>query len=88
MSIAFACKRFPVLKSAGIKSVIHGPSTFAPDGNPLIGPVPGLRNYWAACGVMAGFSQSGGIGLMLAQWMIQGEPDRDIMAMDVARFGS
>lgn len=87
-SIEFAYKRFPVLAEAGVKSVIHGPFTFAPDGNPLVGPVPGLRNYWSACGVMAGFSQGGGVGLMLAQWMIEGEPERDVMAMDVARFGS
>ncbi len=86
-SIAFAFKRFPVLERAGIKSVIHGPFTFAPDGNPLVGPVPGLRNYWSACGVMAGFSQGGGVGLSLAQWMIEGEAERDVMAMDVARFG-
>ncbi|MGB7317938.1 MAG: FAD-dependent oxidoreductase [Planktotalea sp.] len=86
-SIAFAYKRFPVLETAGIKSVIHGPFTFAPDGNPLVGPVPGLRNYWSACGVMAGFSQGGGVGLMLAQWMIEGETERDTFAMDVARFG-
>ena len=87
-SIDFAYKRFPVLASAGVKSVIHGPFTFAPDGNPLVGPVPGVRNYWTACGVMAGFSQGGGVGLTLAQWMIEGEPERDVMAMDVARFGS
>ncbi|MDE0984313.1 MAG: FAD-dependent oxidoreductase [Yoonia sp.] len=86
-SIAFAFNRFPVLERAGIKSVIHGPFTFAPDGNPLVGPVPGLRNYWSACGVMAGFSQGGGVGLMLAQWMIEGECERDVTAMDVARFG-
>ncbi|WP_424986857.1 GcvT family protein [Microbulbifer sp. S227A] len=86
-SIEFAYKRFPVLASAGVKSVIHGPFTFAPDGNPLVGPVPGLRNYWSACGVMAGFSQGGGVGLTLAQWMIEGEPERDVFAMDVARFG-
>lgn len=86
-SIAFAFKRFPVLERAGIKSVVHGPFTFAPDGNPLVGPVPGLRNYWSACGVMAGFSQGGGVGLSLAQWMIEGEAERDVMAMDVARFG-
>ncbi len=86
-SIAFAYKRFPVLETAGIKSVIHGPFTFAPDGNPLVGPVPGMRNYWSACGVMAGFSQGGGVGLMLAQWMIEGETERDTFAMDVARFG-
>ncbi|WP_170608189.1 GcvT family protein [Ruegeria arenilitoris] len=86
-SIEFAYRRFPVLAKAGIKSVIHGPFTFAPDGNPLVGPVPGMRNYWSACGVMAGFSQGGGVGLTLAQWMIEGEPERDVFAMDVARFG-
>ncbi|AGI68019.1 dimethylglycine dehydrogenase [Octadecabacter antarcticus 307] len=87
-SIEFAYKRFPVLERAGVKSVVHGPFTFAPDGNPLVGPIPGLRGYWSACGVMAGFSQGGGVGLTLAQWMIDGEPDRDVTAMDVARFGS
>ena len=86
-SIAFAYRRFPALERAGVKSVIHGPFTFAPDGNPLVGPVPGLRNYWSACGVMAGFSQGGGVGLMLAQWMIEGECERDVSAMDVARYG-
>ncbi|MCP5074625.1 MAG: FAD-dependent oxidoreductase [Rhodobacteraceae bacterium] len=86
-SVAFAYKRFPVLESAGVKSVIHGPFTFAPDGNPLVGPIPGLRNYWSACGVMAGFSQGGGVGLSLAQWMIEGEAERDVYALDVARFG-
>lgn len=86
-SINFAYNRFPDLAQAGVKNVIHGPFTFAPDGNPLVGPVPGMRNYWSACGVMAGFSQGGGVGLMLAQWMIEGEPERDVMAMDVARFG-
>jgi dimethylglycine dehydrogenase len=86
-SIDFAYKRFPVLERAGVKSVIHGPFTFAPDGNPLVGPIPGLRGYWSACGVMAGFSQGGGVGLMLAQWMVEGECERDTAAMDVARFG-
>ena len=87
-SIAFAYKRFPTLESAGVKSVIHGPFTFAPDGNPLVGPVPGMRNYWSACAVMAGFSQGGGVGLTLAQWMVEGEPERNVFAMDCARFGS
>lgn len=87
-SIEFAYKRFPVLERAGIKSVIHGPFTFAPDGNPLVGPVPGLRNYWSACGVMAGFSQGGGVGLTLAQWMIEGEAERDVTGLDVGRFGT
>ncbi|APX14586.1 glycine cleavage system protein T [Phaeobacter inhibens] len=86
-SIAFAYNRFPALERAGVKSVIHGPFTFAPDGNPLVGPVPGMRNYWSACAVMAGFSQGGGVGLMLAQWMVEGECERDTFAMDTARFG-
>ncbi|WP_050927805.1 GcvT family protein [Aestuariivita boseongensis] len=86
-SVDFAYKRFPVLEKAGVKSVIHGPFTFAPDGNPLVGPIPGKPGLWSACGVMAGFSQGGGVGLMLAQWMIDGECDRDVTAMDVARYG-
>ena len=81
-------RRFPTLSAAGIRRVVNGPFTFTPDGNPLVGPVPGVRNYWAACGVMAGFAQAGGVGLALSQWMTQGEPDSDIYAMDVARFGA
>jgi dimethylglycine dehydrogenase len=80
-------KRFPSLSRAGLRRVVNGPFTFTPDGNPLLGPVPGLRNYWVACGVMAGFSQGGGVGLALSQWMIRGEPDAEVFAMDVARFG-
>ena len=86
-SLEFAFKRFPVLAKAGIKKVINGPFTFAPDGNPLVGPVPGLTNYWTAVAVMAGFSQGGGVGLTLAEWMVEGEPSRNVFAMDVARFG-
>ncbi|SPH17862.1 4-methylaminobutanoate oxidase (formaldehyde-forming) [Defluviimonas aquaemixtae] len=86
-SVNFAYRRFPVLECSGVKSVIHGPFTFAPDGNPLIGPVPGLRNYWSACAVMAGFSQGGGMGKSLAEWMIHGETDCDPRGFDVARFG-
>ena len=87
-SIEFAYKRFPALERVGVKSVIHGPFTFAPDGNPLIGPVQGLRNYWSACAVMAGFSQGGGMGLSLAQWIIHGEVERDPRGFDVSRFGN
>ena len=87
-SIEFSYRRFPALQRAGVKRVIHGPFTFAPDGNPLIGPVQGLRNYWSACAVMAGFSQGGGMGLALAQWMITGEVERDPRGFDVSRFGT
>jgi dimethylglycine dehydrogenase len=85
--LEMAYHRYPCLERAGIKSVINGPFTFAPDGNPLVGPVPGLPGYWTACAVMAGFSQGGGVGLTLAEWMVEGEPSRDVFAMDVARFG-
>lgn len=87
-AVEFAYRRYPVLERAGIKRVINGPFTFAPDGNPLVGPVPGLVNYWSACAVMAGFSQGGGVGLSLAEWMVHGETSRDVFAMDVARFGN
>jgi dimethylglycine dehydrogenase len=80
-------ERIPALADAGIKNMINGPFTFGPDGNPMIGPVPGMRNYWAAVGVMAGFCQAGGVGKCLAEWMIDGEPEIDVWAMDIARFG-
>ena len=86
-ALDIAYRRYPVLEQAGIKRIINGPFTFAPDGNPLVGPVPGLKNFWSACAVMAGFSQGGGVGLTLAEWMVDGEPSRDVFAMDVARFG-
>jgi dimethylglycine dehydrogenase len=86
-SLEVGFEHFPRLASAGIKKVVNGPFTFAPDGNPLVGPVRGLRNYWVACGVMAGFSQGGGVGLALSHWMVDGDPGADIWGMDVARYG-
>ena len=80
-------ERIPAIGEAGIKDMINGPFTFGPDGNPMIGPVPGMRNYWVAVGVMAGFCQGGGVGKTMAEWMIDGEPSIDVWAMDVARFG-
>jgi dimethylglycine dehydrogenase len=85
LEVGFA--HFPALGAAGIKKVVNGPFTFAPDGNPLIGPIKGLKNFWVACGVMAGFSQGGGVGLALSRWMVDGDPGADIWGMDVARYG-
>lgn len=79
-------ERFPELETTGIKKWVNGAFTFAPDGNPLVGPV-GPRGYWVACGVMAGFSQGGGVGKSLAEWIINGAPEADIYGMDIARFG-
>jgi dimethylglycine dehydrogenase len=85
--LALGFERIPALERAGIKNFVNGPFTFGPDGNPLIGPVPGMRNYWVAVGVMAGFCQGGGVGMCMAEWMMDGEPSIDVWAMDVARFG-
>ena len=85
--LALAFERIPSLQNAGIKDTINGPFVFSPDGNPMIGPVPGMKNYWTAVGVMAGFCQAGGVGKTLAEWMIEGEPSIDVWAMDIARFG-
>ncbi len=80
-------RHFPAFNNAGIKTIINGPFTFSPDGNPLVGPVRGMTNFWSACAVMAGFSQGGGVGLALAQWIINGDPGFDVFAMDVCRYG-
>lgn len=86
--LELAHRRFPVLAETGIRRWVCGPFTCTPDGNPLVGPVDGLTGYWAACGVFAGFSQCAGVGLVLANWMIDGEPGLDAHGMDVARFGA
>ncbi len=86
-SLEVGFKHFPAFEKAGIRRIVNGPFTFAPDGNPLVGPVQGVPNFWCACGVMAGFSQGGGVGLALSQWMVNGDPGYDIFGMDVARFG-
>jgi len=82
-----AVELMPCLAEAGIKRIINGPMIFSPDLGPLIGPHPALQNYFCANGVMAGFNQGAGIGRVLAEWIIQGEPDIDIFCWDVARFG-
>ena len=79
--------RYPALQTVGVKKWVNGAFTFSPDGNPLVGPVPGIHNYWLACGVMAGFLQGGGVGKTLAEWMIHGEPEADAWPMDIARYG-
>ncbi len=86
-SLEIAFRHFPTFAESGIRQTINGPFTFAPDGNPLVGPVQGLTNFWTACAVMAGFSQGGGVGLALANWMVDGDPGHDIFGMDVARYG-
>ena len=85
--ITLGFQRYPCLQEVGVKTWVNGAFTFSPDGNPLMGPVPGKRGYWCACAVMAGFLQGGGVGKSLAEWMIYGEPEADVFGMDVARYG-
>ena len=82
-----AIDRVPAAAEAGVKRVINGPMIWSPDSNALFGPVPELRNYFCCNGIIPGFSQSGGLGLLAAQWMIEGEPEWDMFAWDLARFG-
>ena len=82
-----AIDRVPAVGEAGIKRVINGPMIWSPDSNVLYGPHPDLKNYFCCNGIIPGFSQSGGMGLMAAQWMTTGESEFDMFAWDVARFG-
>lgn len=81
-----AIARVPAVGEAGIKRVINGPMIWSPDSNVLMGPVPEFEGYFCCNGIIPGFSQSGGLGLVAAQWMIEGEPEYDIFGWDVARF--
>ena len=83
-----AIDRVPVVGTAGIKRVINGPMIWSPDSNVLLGPVPEKKGYFCCNGIIPGFSQSGGMGLMVAQWIIEGEMQYDMFPWDMARFGS
>ncbi|MCP5084883.1 MAG: FAD-dependent oxidoreductase [Alphaproteobacteria bacterium] len=82
-----AMERIPVLGEAGIKTVVHGPITFTPDANPLIGPAFGLANAWLLTGSSMGVMEGGGAGKFLAEWIVGGEPSMDALAFDPRRFG-
>lgn len=79
--------RVPDLETAGIKRGVNGAISFAPDGRPMIGPMPGVPNFFVACGFLGGIAQGGGIGLAMSQWILEGESELDLHFIDVARFG-
>jgi dimethylglycine dehydrogenase len=81
-----AMDRVPSAATAGVKRVINGPMIWSPDSNALFGPVPEMQNYFCCNGIIPGFSQSGGLGLLTAEWIIEGEPKLDLFAWDLARF--
>ena len=85
---ALAMERVPALARAGVKTVVHGPITFTPDANPLIGPAFGLDNAWLLTGSSMGVMEGGGAGRFLADWMVDGAPPMDALAVDPRRFGA
>ncbi|SLN72093.1 4-methylaminobutanoate oxidase (formaldehyde-forming) [Roseovarius albus] len=80
-------ERMPALMNRGIKRVVNGGITYTPDGAMMLGPAPGLRNYWLACGATVGIAWGPGSGRALAQWMIDGSADISTRAFDPRRFG-
>lgn len=86
--IEAACARVPLLGSVGVRRVINGPIPYAPDGNPLIGPAAGVRNFFHCCAFTFGIVQAGGAGRVIAEWVVNGEPDWDIWPVDCRRYGA
>ncbi|MFC3529027.1 FAD-dependent oxidoreductase [Paracoccus mangrovi] len=80
--------RIPTSETVGLKDDFNGPICYTPDGNPLVGPAPGLRNMWLAEGFSFGITAAGGVGHYLAQMMTEGEADIDMASLDPRRFGS
>ena len=85
--LELAAERIPVFGEAGIKQTISGPITHTPDGGFLMGPAPGLRNYWMCVGASIGITQGPGAGKYLAQWMVHGQTEVNVREMDPRRFG-
>ena len=79
-------KRVPLLAKAGVSKVINGPIPYTPDGNPLIGPMPGVRNAFEACVFTFGIAQGGGAGKVLAEWITEGTTEWDMWSCDPRRF--
>ena len=81
-----AMARVPLLATAGLSKVINGPIPYTPDGNPLIGPMPGVPNAFEACVFTFGICQAGGAGKVLAEWITQGATEWDMWSCDPRRF--
>ena len=81
-------ERVPIFAEAGLMRVVNGAIAHTPDDNPLVGPAPGVRNFWLSCGSSIGIAQGGGCGKYLAQWMVHGESEINTASIDPRRFGS
>jgi dimethylglycine dehydrogenase len=82
-----AMGRMPIFAELGIKREVHGAISHPPDGNPLIGPAPGVKNYWCACGTQIGIGWGPGLTRELARWMVHGSADISMREFDPRRFG-
>ncbi len=83
-----ACmKRVPPFAASGIKDIVNGPISYTPDGSPLIGPAWDLPNVWLSEGHSFGVTAAGGAGWQLAEWIVEGEPGIDLLAVDPRRYG-
>ncbi|MEM8749577.1 MAG: FAD-dependent oxidoreductase [Pseudomonadota bacterium] len=85
--IETAVERVPYFGEAGIKKVYNGAIAYTPDGNPIIGPAPGLKGFWLNEGHSFGITAAGGAGWQLAEWIVDGEPTIDMMGVDPRRYG-
>jgi len=85
--IEAAQRRVPALEHCGIKDIVNGPISYTPDGSPLIGPAWGVRNLWLNEGHSFGITAAGGSGWQLAEWIVEGEPGIDMLAVDPRRYG-
>ena len=85
--IEAAINRVPIFGEVGVKDVINGPIAYTPDGSPIIGPAPGLKNFWLSEGHSFGITAAGGAGWQLAEWIVEGRPTIDMLGVDPRRFG-
>ncbi|NKC14445.1 MAG: FAD-dependent oxidoreductase [Gammaproteobacteria bacterium] len=82
-----AMARVPLLATGGVSKIINGPIPYAPDGNPLIGPMPGVPDAFEACVFTFGIAQAGGAGKVLSEWVVEGGTEWDMWSCDPRRFG-
>jgi 4-methylaminobutanoate oxidase (formaldehyde-forming) len=82
-----AMRRIPVLGELGMRTIVNGPIPISPDGEPIMGPVPGLSNFYSACAFTSGIAASGGAGKAVANWILEGDPGLDLWPFDIRRFG-
>jgi dimethylglycine dehydrogenase len=86
--IETAIARVPAFGEAGVKKVYNGAIAYTPDGSPIVGPAPGLKNFWLNEGHSFGVTAAGGAGWQLAEWLVDGEPTIDMLGVDPRRFGA